>query len=94
MSQGLSGPRATLNEVKWRYDALDEVTVFYEHRGAPDDRASFSGADIVELGRSFMTVRRPDDEVKIPYHRIERIDRDGEKIFDRDEMGGEPGQHP
>lgn len=86
MSQGLSGPRSTLNEVKWRYQALDEVTVHYEHRGAPNDEATFSGSDIVDLGRSFVTLRRPDGDVQIPYHRIFLIERDGEVIFDREKL--------
>lgn len=94
MSTGLEGPRATLNEVKWRWDALDEVTIHYEHRGAPDDEATASGSDIVELGTSFVTLERGLDEVQLPYHRIFRIDRGGETIFDRDELGGEPGRHP
>lgn len=94
MSTGLEGPRATLNEVKWRWDALDEVTIHYEHRGAPDDTAQAKGGDVVELGRSFITLRRDGEEVQIPYHRVQRIDRGGETIFDREDMGGEPGRHP
>lgn len=89
MSQGLSGPRATLNEVKWRYDALDEVTIHYEHRGAPNDEATADGADVVELGRSFITLERPDGDVRIPYHRVFLIEREGEVVFDRSELGSD-----
>lgn len=94
MSTGLEGPRATLNELKWRYDALEEAVIRYEHRGAPDDVATAQGDAIDELGRSFITLRKPDGEVQIPYHRIQRIERDGEVVFDRANMGGEAGRHP
>ncbi len=86
MSTGLEGPRATLNELKWRHDALDEATIYYEHRGAPNDTATASGADIHNLGRSFITLTRRRKTVKIPYHRVFKIDRDGDEIFHRDNL--------
>lgn len=94
MSHGMSGPRTTLNEIKWRFDALDEVTIHYEHRGAPDDTTQAEGADVHELGRSFITLTRAGERVQIPYHRVQRIERDGEVVFDRENMGGEAGRHP
>lgn len=94
MSTGLEGPRSTLNELKWRWDALDEVEVYFEDREAPDGEARASGSDVVQLGRSFVTLQRDFGEVQLPYHRIQRIERDGETVFDRSEMGGEPGRHP
>lgn len=94
MSSGLDGPRATLNELKWRWDALDEATIVFQDRMAPDGQARASGADVVELGRSFVTLERDFGEVQLPYHRIQRIERDGEEVFDRENMGGEPGRHP
>jgi uncharacterized protein (UPF0248 family) len=93
MSTGLDGPRSTLNELKWRFDALDEATIFYEDR-ASEQPARVDGADVVELGRSFMTLSRPHGEIRLPYHRVQRIERAGETVFDRSNMGGEPGQHP
>ncbi len=86
MSTGLEGPRATLNEVKWRYDALEDATLYYEHRGAPDDTATASGTDIVELGRSFITLHRGTDEVQIPYHRVFKIDLGDDEVFHRDDL--------
>jgi uncharacterized protein (UPF0248 family) len=94
MSTGLDGPRATLNELKWRYDALDEAVISFEDRAAEDGLARASGADVVDLGRSFITLERPFGEVQLPYHRVQRIRRGDEVVFDRDEMGGEPGRHP
>jgi uncharacterized protein (UPF0248 family) len=94
MSRGLEGPRATLNELKWRYDALAEAILVFEDREAPDGEARASGADIVDLGRSFITLEREFGEVQLPYHRVQEIRRGDEVVFDRDEMGGEPGQHP
>lgn len=86
MSTGLDGPRATLNELKWRFDALEEATIHYEHRGAPDDAAMASGADVVDLGRSFITLERDLETVKIPYHRVFKIDRGDEEVFHRDDL--------
>ncbi len=89
MSRGLSGPRAQLNELKWHHDALEEATVHYVHRGAPGDRATIRGEDIVDLGRSFITIRTPDGEGQIPYHRVFRIDRGQEILWERSRMHAE-----
>lgn len=94
MSTGLEGPRATLNELKWRYDALEEATVYFKDRQAPDGRAHAQGEAIVDLGRSFITLRREFGTVKLPYHRIVEIERNGEQVFDREKMGGDAGRHP
>lgn len=91
MSRGLSGPRAQLNELKWHHDALAEAIVHYVHRGAPGDRAAIDGEDIVDLGRSFITIRTPDGQGKIPYHRVFRIDRGQETIWERSQMHEEQG---
>lgn len=94
MSTGLEGPRATLNELKWRPDALDEATIVFEDRGTETGQARARGADVVDLGRSFVTLEREFGEVQVPYHRVQRIERDGEVVFDRENMGGEAGRHP
>ena len=83
MSRGLTGPRSTLNELRWRHDALEEAVIHYVHRGAPGDRAILRGEDITELGRSFITVVRDGEESMIPYHRVFRIDRAEEVIWER-----------
>ncbi len=86
MSRGLSGPRAQLNELKWHHDALEKAVVHYVHRGAPGDRAAIDGEDIVDLGRSFITIQTPDGQGQIPYHRVFRIDRGQETIWERSQM--------
>ena len=51
--------------------------VTYVHRGAPGDVKSVRGDDITGLERSFFTVGRG----KIPYHRVIRIEMDGEVVY-------------
>ena len=70
-------PRQVLNAIKWGAGGLRGVVVVYVHRGAPDDLASARGEDIAELGRSFFTV----GEGHIPYHRVIRIEKDGEVVY-------------
>lgn len=53
------------------------MMVTYVHRGAPDDMAVIKGEDIVELGRSFFRA----GESYIPYHRIIKIENDGEEVY-------------
>jgi uncharacterized protein (UPF0248 family) len=69
-------PREVLNRMKW-VGGLNGVVVTYVHRGGPDDMEYVKGEDITELGRSFFTVR----EGRIPYHRILKIEKDGEVVF-------------
>lgn len=74
-------PRDVLNRLRWT-EGLEGVTVIYLHRGAPGDRLSIRGEDIVELERSFFVTA----ESKIPYHRIRRIEKQGEILYrDRSE---------
>jgi uncharacterized protein len=70
--------RAILNEIKWTKD-LSKAEVWYIHRGAPNDRMIISGADIVDIGRSFFET----STATIPFHRVTKILYDGEIIFDR-----------
>ncbi|MHC1708797.1 MAG: DUF504 domain-containing protein [Methanomassiliicoccales archaeon] len=70
-------PRQVLNRMRWGSNGLKKVVITYVHRGGPDDLASVRGEDITELGRSFFTV----GGAQIPYHRIIKIERDGETVF-------------
>lgn len=63
--------------MRWGADGLNNVVVTYVHRGGPDDLASVNGEAITELGRSFFTF----GEGQIPYHRIVKIEKDGEVVF-------------
>jgi uncharacterized protein (UPF0248 family) len=70
-------PREVLNRIKWTKGELSDVMVTYAHRGAPDDMAVIKGEDIMELGRSFFRA----GESYIPYHRIIKIENDGEEVY-------------
>jgi uncharacterized protein (UPF0248 family) len=77
-------PREVLNELKWRYNALQEARITFIHRGAPGDVLTISGADIVELGRSFFQT----GESTIPYHRIVLIEWRGRTLFGENKEKG------
>lgn len=78
------GPREVFNELKWRHGALGDARVYYRHRGAPGDVADAAGRDVVELGRSFFELRgRGRHSTSIPYHRVLRIERAGEPVWER-----------
>jgi hypothetical protein len=70
-------PREVLNQIKWGDGDLSQVLITYVNRGAPGDVARINGEDIVELGRSFFTI----GESEIPYHRIVKIEKNGEEVF-------------
>ncbi|MFA5313562.1 MAG: RNA repair domain-containing protein [Methanomassiliicoccales archaeon] len=70
-------PREVLNELKWRYDSLEDAEITYIHRGAPGDVMTIKGAEIVTLGRSFFDT----GDATIPYHRIVRISWKGTLVF-------------
>ncbi|MCU0861315.1 MAG: RNA repair domain-containing protein [Methanomassiliicoccales archaeon] len=72
-------PREVLNRLKWGPEGgLERAVVTYLHRGAPNDELYIRGSDIVELERSFFCTA----ESKIPYHRIRRIELDGNVLYD------------
>ncbi len=74
-------PRDVLNELKWRKDEdLGEAKIFYVHRGAPGDFRTLSGSEIEDLGRSFIKCV----EGHIPYHRVFKIEYEGEIEFERE----------
>ena len=75
-------PREVLNELKWHRGRVSDASITYLHRGAPGDRRTVSGSEIIELERSFFTTA----ESRIPYHRIRRIMLGGETLYmDREE---------
>ncbi len=74
-------PREILNELKWRHErSLEKAKIFYIHRGAPGDFRVMKGEDIIDLGRSFIET----EEAKIPYHRVFKIEYDGEILLERE----------
>lgn len=72
--------REILNKVKWdeRMD-FDQLEVVYLHRGAPDDLKRIYGREIVNIGKSFLSLK----EAEIPHHRIVKILYKGEVLFER-----------
>ncbi len=74
-------PRDVLNELKWRHEkSLEEAEIYYVHRGAPGDFRTMMGSEVEDLGRSFIKC----EESHIPYHRVFKIEYEGEVIFERE----------
>jgi len=75
-----NNPRDILNEFKWKKNLiLENIEIWYVHRGAPDDTKIISGKNIVNLEKSFMQM----DSAMIPYHRIFRIIYENKVVFER-----------
>jgi uncharacterized protein (UPF0248 family) len=73
-------PREVLNRIKWsEVGGLQGTTVWYIHRGAPDDIAKVEGTAIRSMGSLFFEI----DDASIPYHRVLRIDHRGVTVFER-----------
>lgn len=79
----MATPRDVLNELKWRYGALEEARICYRHRGAPLDEAWVKGERVRDLGKSFMELEGPMGGTMLPYHRVLRIELDGELVWRR-----------
>lgn len=77
------GPREELNKLKWGGGGLQRARVTILHRGAPDDKRVIEGNDILELGRGFIRVASAEGEVDIPYHRILRIEAQGQILWEK-----------
>ncbi len=71
--------RDILLKCKWGKGDLDLIEVVYIDRGSPGDISSFGGADIVDIGRSFLEL----NETSIPYHRIIEIMKGDQVIWRR-----------
>lgn len=83
MHRAVATPKDILNELRWRHDALDEAEVWFLHRGAPNDTRIVPGTKIRDLHHSFMELEGPEGGTMIPYHRVQRILRDGRPIWIR-----------
>ncbi|KXB02326.1 hypothetical protein AKJ45_00115 [candidate division MSBL1 archaeon SCGC-AAA261F19] len=78
------GAREVLNKLKWHPDLdLDKAKVTIVHRGAPCNERVIDGNDIQSLGSSFMDVRLNEGKVKIPYHRILKIEVPNKELWRR-----------
>jgi uncharacterized protein (UPF0248 family) len=82
----------TLLQQYW-YDGRHEISnvrVWYTDRGAPCDRSSVSGADIL-LEPYYMTIRSGEGEKPEPYHRILLITYEGTVAFENRKIRGLSG---
>jgi uncharacterized protein (UPF0248 family) len=77
------GPKEVLNKLKWQSADLKDSKITIVHRGAPRNIRIIDGADIIELGRSFMRVASPEEEAEIPYHRIIQIEVKGKILWQK-----------
>jgi uncharacterized protein len=73
----------------WHDDRYDtgNVLVWYTDRGAPNDRSSVSGPDI-SLEPYYISIRTPEGEKPVPYHRILLITYNGKVTFENRKAGG------
>ncbi len=75
--------RSLLNKLKWHPDEdIEEAEVTIIHRGAPRDRKTIEGNDIGDIGSEFFEIKLNENSVRIPYHRILKIEKDGEIIWE------------
>ena len=76
----MTNPKDILNELKWKGNlGLEDVEIWYVHRGAPDDKKIIPGNSVVNLEKSFMQTT----SAMIPYHRIFKIIYKEKVIFER-----------
>ncbi len=75
-------PRTVLNEVKWKGCDLSECIIYYENRGSPNDTTIVTGDKIKKIDSMFLILEEIPYEKYIPYHRITKIEYEGETIFE------------
>ena len=77
--------RDILNELKWRKNKnLDDVIIWYIHRGVPNNMKILSGKDIVSIDKTFIET----EEAMIPHHRIIKIYLNDTILFERKRKDG------
>lgn len=70
-----------LDKLRWHPQrTLRGVEIIYLHRGAPMNRLSVRGEEILAFEKSFFVIKRENMETRIPYHRILEIKR-GEELL-------------
>ncbi len=74
-------PREVLNEVKWRYNKLNEVRIFYINRGSLNDESFKEGKDILSMDGFSIEFFGVPISTHIPYHRIKRIELDDKIVW-------------
>ena len=72
--------REILNGLRWREPSgLAEAVLWYRDRARPEGFRVIRGSDIVDLERRYFTIQGG----RLPYYRIERIEWDGDILFER-----------
>lgn len=79
--------RDILNEIKWTKD-LNQVTVWYIHRGAAGGMKCITGEKIIGIGKSFLQT----STAMIPFHRIVKIVLNSQIVFDRQDIASKDKQ--
>ena len=65
-----------------QYD-LSKARVEYLDRGAPGDRSTFSGEEIIRIEQGIIEIRSGLETKFIPIHRIRRISYQGETLWQK-----------
>ncbi|MGA1792725.1 MAG: DUF504 domain-containing protein [Thermoplasmatota archaeon] len=80
-----SHARDVLLKERWSSDSIEDLYIEYIDRGAADDRSILQGSEIVHIGRSFLELSGGSN---ISFHRVTRIYRGKELIWERFLKGG------
>lgn len=71
--------RDVLNELKWSRGRLEDAVITYLHRGAPGDVMEVEGRDVREVAPGWLVL----EGAQIPWHRVLRIELDGQVVWER-----------
>lgn len=71
--------REILNELKWNQKNLEDVEIWYIHRGAQNNTKIITGKEIISIDKTFLQT----NDATIPHHRIFKIKLNNTILFDR-----------
>jgi len=71
--------REILNELKWNQKNLEDVEIWYIHRGSPNNTKIITGKEIISIDKTFLQT----NDATIPHHRIFKIKLNNTILFDR-----------
>lgn len=79
-------PRDVLNDLRWHdgRGRLDGVRITLRHRGGLGDTAVLLGQDVADVTHGYLITR---DGTHLPYHRVLRIERGTDVVWDRERDG-------
>jgi uncharacterized protein (UPF0248 family) len=74
--------KRVLNELLWHpKKSIKEAKITYIHRGAPGDRITIDGEEIIRLEKSHFIIERRGLETWIPYHRITEVKQRNKLLY-------------